>query len=192
MLNRKNHQPVKIWGMGRIMGRTGLASAACSGDEQAFYTLVSEQKRKLYGIAYSYLHNEQDALEAVQETVCRAWIKCGKLKDPSSFTAWLIRILINYCVDEQKRRKRVQPLLAEQDVRANEMISDNKLDLEQAMERMKPKYRHVLMLKYYQDMTLTEIAKVLDKPEGTVKTWLHQGLNQLRGKMIAGGELFHD
>lgn len=83
------------------------------------------------------------------------------------------------------------PLIGDKDDRMAEMISDSRLDLHQAMLRLKPKYRHVLMLKYYQDMTLTDIAKVLDRPEGTVKTWLHQGLKQLRGKMDAGGEVYH-
>ncbi|MNI95392.1 ECF RNA polymerase sigma factor SigW [compost metagenome] len=60
------------------------------------------------------------------------------------------------------------------------MRSSDRLDLERAMNRMKPKYRHVVMLKYYQDMTSAEIAKVLNKPEGTIKTWLREGLKQLR------------
>lgn len=60
------------------------------------------------------------------------------------------------------------------------MRSSDRLDLERAMSRMKPKYRHAVMLKYYQDMTTTEIAKVLNKPEGTIKTWLREGLRLLR------------
>lgn len=68
------------------------------------------------------------------------------------------------------------------------MISVYKLDLELALERLKPKYRDVLMLKYYQDMTLTEISRVLQRPEGTVKTWLHQGLKQVREHIRKGGE----
>lgn len=168
-----------------------LSAAACQGDEEAFYALVSGLKRKLYSIAFSYLGSEADALEAVQETVCRAWMKCGKLKEPAAFDSWIIRILIRCCIDEQQHRKRTLPLIRDKDERtAAEMVSDSRLDLHQAMLRLKPKYRHVLMLKYFQDMTLTEIAKVLDKPEGTVKTWLHQGLKQLRGKMNAGGELY--
>lgn len=62
------------------------------------------------------------------------------------------------------------------------MVSDSKLDLERALSRMKPKYRHVLILKYYQDMTISDIANILDVPEGTVKTRLHQGLKLLRQK----------
>ena len=60
------------------------------------------------------------------------------------------------------------------------MQSNDRIDLEQAMDRMKTKYRHVVMLKYYQDMTTAEIAKVLRKPEGTIKTWSREGLKRLR------------
>ncbi|SMF91364.1 RNA polymerase, sigma subunit, SigV [Paenibacillus uliginis N3/975] len=168
-----------------------LAAAACRGDEAAFHALITGQRRRLYGIAYSYLHNENDALEAVQETVCRAWSKCGRLRNPEVFVSWLIRILINCCVDEQKRRKRVVPYEEISVTSTGEMINDSKLDLERALNRMKPKYRHVLILKYYQDMTVTEIAKVLDCPEGTVKTRLHQGLKLLRQKMKPGGAAIH-
>ncbi|MCH1641861.1 sigma-70 family RNA polymerase sigma factor [Paenibacillus timonensis] len=167
------------------------AAAACSGDEQAFYQLISLHRRKLYGIAYSYLRNESDALEAIQETVCKAWIKCRRLKDPEAFIPWLIRILINCCIDELKRRKRVLPYVAETVQSTGEMVSVFKMDLDSALDRLKPKYRHVLTLKYYQDMTLAEIARVLDCPEGTVKTWLHQGLKQLRRHMNVGGELYY-
>lgn len=170
----------------------GWATAACRGDEDAFYQLISLHRRKLYGIAYSYLRNEADALEVVQETVCRAWSKCTQLKDPDSFMPWLIRILINCSIDEQKRRRRITPEVSMDTTTGTaEMISVERMDLEMALEQMKPKYRHVLMLKYYQDMTLTDIAKVLDRPEGTIKTWLHQGLKQIRKQMDWGGERYH-
>ncbi|WP_239711742.1 sigma factor [Paenibacillus sp. 19GGS1-52] len=61
-----------------IMGKELLAS-----QEELFFERVSLQKRKLYGIAYSYLRSESDALEVLQEATCRAWIKRKSLKDPS-------------------------------------------------------------------------------------------------------------
>lgn len=175
------------------MDEKELALAACRGEEEAFYTLVAKHRRRLYGIAYSYLHNEIDALEALQETVCRAWMKRRKLKQPEAFVPWLIRILIHCCIDEQKRKARTVPV--EHVLESGtmfEMIHDSKLDLERALSRMKPKYRHVLILKYYQDMTVPEIADILDCPEGTVKTRIHQGLKLLRQKIgEPGGALFH-
>lgn len=167
------------------------AAAACRGDEAAFYEIITAQKRRLYRIAYSYLHNEADALEALQEAVCRAWSKSGSLRDPDLFVPWLIRILIHCCVDEQKRRRRVVPYEKIDRPDPSVMVSDSKVDLERALEKMKPKYRHVLMLRYYEDMTVAEIARVLDCPEGTVKTRLHQALKQLKRSIEPGGAAIH-
>lgn len=155
---------------------------------QVFIGLVSEQKKILYGIAYSYFRNEPDALEMLQEATYRAWSKRKHLKDPERFAPWVTTILINCCKDELKRRKR---LFSVESAGAGngglmEMASDRKLDMEQALDGVKMKYRQVLVLKYYRDMTLTEIAEVLGKPEGTVKTWLNKGLKQLRDKMKGG------
>lgn len=161
-------------------------------DEEIFYEQMAGQKRKLYSIAYSYLRNEADSLEVLQEATCRAWIKRKSLKDPGRFVPWLTRILINCCNDELKRRKKAAVTEAvRSDEGMMEMKSDRRLDMEQALDGVKPKYRQVLVLKYYKDMTLTEIAEVLDKPEGTVKTWLSKGLKQLRDKMKRKGDVFY-
>ncbi|MBY3620768.1 sigma-70 family RNA polymerase sigma factor [Acinetobacter sp. CUI P1] len=149
-------------------------------DEEAFFSRLYVEHRKMYAIAYSYLRTEADTLEVIQEASCRAWMKRKKLKDEQSFTPWLIRITINCCMDELRRKKRV--VVAEKMVEeaAQEMKSNDRIDLERAMNRIKPKYRHVVTLKYYHDMTTVEIAKVLKRPEGTIKTWLREGLKQLR------------
>lgn len=158
--------------------------------EQLFISRVLDQKKILYSIAYSYLRSEEDALEILQEATYRAWVKRASLKEADRFAPWLTRILINCCKDELKRRKRLAfPAPVQAGSGLLEMTSDRKLDMEQALEGVKPKYRQVLVLKYYRDMTLTEIAEVLGKPEGTVKTWLNKGLKQLRDKMRVKGGL---
>ncbi|MEK5445638.1 MULTISPECIES: sigma-70 family RNA polymerase sigma factor [Paenibacillus] len=163
---------------------TGTASS----EEARFYESVMEHSARLYQIAYSYLGNRNDALEAVQESTCRAWIKRKTLKDPGAFKAWIIRILIYVCIDEQRRRKRSVPTPDER-MQERVMVQNNgRLEMRWALDQVKPKYRHVLLLKYYNDMTLGEIAVLLNKPEGTVKTWQHKGLKQLRAIMKDRGE----
>lgn len=161
------------------------------GDELAFNQLVSLHKRKLYSIAYSYLRNEADALEALQDSVCKAWLKKATLKDRDAFLPWITRILINGCIDELKRKQRVLPQSHTAYEGTHEMMSIYRMDLEIALARLKPKYRHVLTLKYYHDMTLPDIAKILDRPEGTIKTWLHQALKQVRKQINKGGEQYY-
>ncbi len=153
---------------------------AKNGDDEAFFTLLSSVKERLYKIALSYVKDEHEALEAIQETTYRAYTKLKSLKNPSFFHTWLIRILINYCIDVQKRKRKELPLLSIPDSPTAQDALDEKIRLELAIERLKPKYQHIIILKYYQDLTLTEIAELLEKPEGTVKTWLHKALSELR------------
>ncbi|WP_339324734.1 sigma-70 family RNA polymerase sigma factor [Paenibacillus sp. FSL W8-0194] len=170
-----------------------LAVAACEGDEEAFFDLLSLHKRKLYGVAYSYMHNEADALDMLQEAAYRGWSKCRTLKDPDALLPWLIRIVIHCCIEELRRQKRRQRIIWEHgETYTPEMVSVTKLDMEKALNRLKPKYRNAIILRYYNDMTVPEIAQILGRAEGTIKTWLHQGLKQLRGKINDGGELQHD
>jgi len=154
--------------------------AAQGGDDDALYELMRSAKTRLYAIAYAYLRDETDALEAIQETTCRAYMKLKKLKEPRFFHTWLIRILIHYCMDEQKRRRKTLPLARLPEPLAAELAMDERLTLRAAIDKLAPKYRHVIILKYDQDLTVGEIAKLLEKPEGTVKTWLHKALKELK------------
>ncbi|CAH1224580.1 hypothetical protein PAECIP111893_05148 [Paenibacillus plantiphilus] len=169
-----------------------LAALAAKGDEGAFVTLVTMEKKRMLRIAVSYLRSESDALEAIQETVCRAWLKRRDLKQPKFFATWLIRILINVCTDELRNRKkrtvvddvnRYGGKGQEQqwhDLAGAAAIS---LDMSHAVDQLSDHYRNVIILKYYEDMTITAIAELLNKPDGTIRTWLHKALKQLHSFM---------
>lgn len=169
------------------MNEEELIIAAQSGDNEAFYTAVSSYSENLYNIAYCYLKNQQEALEAVQETTCRAYVKLKKLKQPQYFKTWLTRILINYCIDEQKRRKKMIPLYLKEPSKEDDSIVNN-IAMQSALNELEPKYKHVIILKYLQDMSTSDIAVVLDCPEGTVKTWLHRALKLLRNSLNKEGD----
>lgn len=181
------------------MNRHTLVQQAKEGSEEAFFDLVAMHKERLYRIAVAYLKNEEDALEAIQETTYRAWKKLGKLKEADKFSAWLVRILLNSCNDEWKRRKRyaqavdanVQAAQATP-AAAGEAELVGRIHLSIALDRLEPKYKQILILKYYEDMTLTEIAELLDRPAGTVKTWLHKALMQIRMFISEDEEVRHE
>jgi RNA polymerase sigma-70 factor (TIGR02954 family) len=169
------------------MGEEELVIAAQSGDNDAFYSLVSSYSENLYNIAYCYLKDQQEALEAVQETTCRAYVKLKKLKQPQYFKTWLTKILINYCIDEQKRRKEVIELSKEKAAEEN-LSPEDTIVLEEAVNKLDIKYKHVIILKYFQDMTISDIANVLECPEGTVKSWLHRALKLLKDSLNREGD----
>ncbi len=173
---------------GKVVKEEELVIAAQGGDNEAFYRLMSLYSRNLYKIAYSYLENEQEALEAVQEITCRAFIKLKKVKQPQYFKTWVTKILINYCIDELKRSEKLTELNIEEPEEDNSSSVDN-MDLNIALNKLDSKYKQVIVLKYFQDMTTEDIASVLERPEGTIKTWLHRGLTGLRNYFKKDGDL---
>ncbi|WP_214484831.1 sigma-70 family RNA polymerase sigma factor [Bacillus sp. SM2101] len=157
---------------------------AKNGNNKAFQELIEEEKVKMYKIAYVYLKNEEDTLEVFQETVYKAFISIKNLKEESYFSTWLTRILINTAFDYLKRKKRIIPMETEiLESRINPYSSNEKdLDLLQAVMELDEKYKTVLILRFYRDYSVKQIAELLNVPEGTVKTNIHRGVNLLRKK----------
>lgn len=171
------------------MDQFELTRLARQGDSDAFYNLICEHKEQMYKIAYSYFRDNQDALEAIQEVTYRAYNNIHKLKNPQYFKTWLLRILINYCIDENKRKKKIVVLPDAVSAGQEEDI-DSKLEINHAIEKLNPNYRSIIILKYFEDLTINDIASVMEKPTGTIKTWLNRALKELR--MILREEEFDD
>ena len=154
------------------------------GDEQAFIFLMNECKENLYRTAYAYVKEEQLALDIVQETVYKAYISIEKLKNVEYFNTWITRILINNALDFMKKNNKLIYLDDSrffENIAASEGItSEEKICLWEAINSLEEKHKEVVILKYFNDMTITEIARVLDYPVGTVKTYLNKGLIRLR------------
>lgn len=164
-----------------------LVLSAKQGDDEAFIQLIRLHKERLYKVAYAFMRNETDALEAIQETTCRAYLNLSRLKQTAYFTTWLTRIIIHICIDEKKRQKRWRNEAAEREQTIMHIDNpDERLQVEEALARLSPDLRHVIILKYFEDLTIREIATRLGHPEGTIKTWLHKALGSLRKDLGKG------
>ncbi|ETI67317.1 sigma-70 family RNA polymerase sigma factor [Neobacillus vireti] len=166
--------------------KLNLISKAKKGDINAFQTLIHMDKEKLYKIAYVYLRNEDDALEVFQETIYKAFESLSKLKNDEYFSTWMTRILINSAINLLRKKKQVVPInkeVLENISDTSSFNSDVQIDLLKAMEEIEEKYKTVLLLRYYQDYTVKQIASMLKCPEGTVKTNIRRGLDKLKEKM---------
>jgi len=155
---------------------------AQKGDDNAFYELISERKGQLYKTAFAYVKNKEEALDIVSDTVYKAYISIKKLKEPSLFNTWLTRILINTSLDCINKSSRAISYKENVSSEAKEILKDDEkiIDLKLAVDKLQGKYKTIVILKYFQDMTLMEIAKILQCPLGTVKTNLHKALEELR------------
>lgn len=170
------------------MNDEDLVKAAQKGDAEAFYKLILSCKDKLYNIAFCYLKSEQDTLESIQEVTYRAYLKINKLKEPKYFMTWITKIIINYCIDEQKRKTKIVNIEEHQITNAKDDNTVDTLTLEDAIDKLTPKYKEVIILKYIRDMTTIDISRVMACPEGTIKTWVSRGLKQLKELLNIGGD----
>ncbi|MEV9641052.1 sigma-70 family RNA polymerase sigma factor [Mammaliicoccus sciuri] len=165
------------------MNYSKLLKKAQKGNDQAFLTLIDQEKEKLYRIAFTYVKNETDALDIVQETIYKAYTSISSLKEAAYFSTWLTRILINSSLDFIRKNNKVIPIEQESLERIEShqtAFSEDKLDLLNAIDQLEEKYKTAVLLRFYQDLSVKQIAKILECPEGTVKTNLHRAINKLR------------
>ena len=165
-----------------------LVKKAIKGNEEAFLDLMHVHQEALYRTAISFLKNEEDALEAVQEVTYRAFKHIRKLKEPAYFKTWIIRIMMNYCQDEIRKSKRE---LVEDDLLHLIGVEENFtfLEIEEALKHLTDYERELLHLKYFEDIKIKDIAIMWKTPEGTIKTRLHKALRSLRHHFEGKGEM---
>ena len=159
---------------------------AKQGDAEAFQTLIQEEKEKLYKIAYVYMRNEDDALEVFQESIYKAFASIATLKNNDYFSTWVTRILMNTAIATLKKKQKTVSIsheMLENMSEVEHLHHEDQLDLLQAMDEIEEKYKTVLLLRFYEDYTVKQIATLLNCPEGTVKTNIRRGLAMLKKKM---------
>ncbi|WP_245975424.1 sigma-70 family RNA polymerase sigma factor [Oceanobacillus chungangensis] len=163
------------------------ARKAIAGDDEAFLRLMQAYKVDLYKTAIAYLRNQDDAIEALQEVTYRAYKNIRMVKEATYIKTWLIRIMINYCNDQLKRNKQI---VINDEIIVTHGIFENytEMELRDAMQDLDERSREILMMKYFHDLKIKEIALVLECPEGTVKTWLNKALKELRKRIDGSGE----
>ncbi|MBT2645113.1 sigma-70 family RNA polymerase sigma factor [Bacillus sp. ISL-41] len=169
------------------MKEAKLVKKAVRGNAKAFEELLIIHSERLYRTAFLYAGNREDALDIVQETSCKAFQAIGQLKNEQYFLTWLTRILIHCAYDVLKKRKKELPVekLVELPTNSDSKLAEN-LDLMEAITLLKAQHRTAIILFYYHDLAISEIARMMDIPENTVKTYLQRGRKELKNRL--GGE----
>jgi len=178
-----------------------LARAAAAGDRAAFSQLVELAKRPVYGLCARLLQDGEDARDAAQESLVRAWSALATFDAAQPFVPWVLRIARNHCIDLLRRRlpaSRKVELDRERDgggavelpdpaaPQADEAIARAQLSasLDRAVSALPERYREVIHLFHVEQLSYKEIASTLEVPIGTVMTWLHRARAQLRQELI--------
>jgi RNA polymerase sigma-70 factor, ECF subfamily len=178
---------------------TALVSRCQAGNTEAFSILVEQHSRVLFGTAYLMTRDRGLAEDAVQAALVKIWKNLPSLRQNSSLKAWLVRIVINE-VNQQRRKKRLPTVPLEQAPEVPDEADENETELaraedhqrlRQALETLTVEQREAVVLRYFSDLTVREVATVASEREGTIKSRLSRALDKL-GEILGKDEIFQD
>lgn len=143
---------------------------------------IVENQEKFYRLAYSYVRNEQDALDVVQNAVCRALEHYGSLKNEDAVKTWFYRILVNESLLLLKEKKRL--VLTEdpsgEDIPYEEKGYGTETELYSHINSLAEDVQTIIKLRFYEELPLKDIARVMEMNLNTVKAKLYRGLKELK------------
>lgn len=175
---------------------TELVRAFLDGDDNAFAQLVKRYQKKVYSVAYQVLGNHLDADEVVQETFVRLYRKRKDLNDVKYFTSFILRIATNYSIDLLRKRKGhskmsedstslpgdIQLDLSKRVATPSDDYENKRLmaEIQAALEQLPHKQRLTAILHDIEGYSKSEIARIFECPEATVRSNLHIARTKLR------------
>ena len=176
---------------------TDLLARLSAGDEAALSALMARHERRLYGIAYGYLRNSEDALEVVQDAFVKLFQQSQRIDTRAEVGAWLTRVAINAAIDRyrQKKRRGTREVTVEQEdlqhvparhergALDNLHTEDSRRALEVGLLVLNERQRAVVTLRHFSDLSLDEIASTLGVRLGTVKSSLNRALARMKEAM---------
>ena len=156
-----------------------LIKEAKAGNPDAFTRLMKSQMQNMYKTAGAILINDEDIADAVSETILACWENMHSLKEDRFFKTWMTRILVNKCNDIiRKKQYYLDYDMPEEPY--NDTGFEN-AEWKEALNTSSEKYRLVMVLYYIEGFSTGDISGILDIPEGTVRSRLARGREQLAG-----------
>ena len=156
-------------------------------DALTFQAEVRRIEKLMYRVGMSYLGNVEDAADAVQDTLAKAWEKRNTLSCPEQFKPWTMRILTNQCKDVLRKRRRKSFYPLEENTATVELPPPQPPVME-AIDELKPELRIVMILYYVDGWTIQKIADSLGVPLSTVKTRMRSARKHLKQTLLVEWE----
>lgn len=153
-----------------------------AANKDIFVELIQENKVSLYRLSKSILKNDADAEDAISETILKAYKNIHKLNKASSFKPWIMKILVNECYSIINKHKRID---LQEDLSSYESTYEDKHDnsLMYYVNKLEDEFKTVVILFYYEDISIKDISKILNIPQGTVKSRLSRAKSKLKSIM---------
>ena len=148
---------------------------------------IKENQERFYRFAYRYMKNTDASIEVVQESIVKALEKIHTLKNKEYLKTWFYRILINECLSAIRKNKKIVYLEQYEEIQSSSDSLEDNLDKKitaekvfEAIDNLPPKYKTIVILRFYEDMSLAEIANILKLNLNTAKTRLYRALDTLK------------
>lgn len=148
-------------------------------DDQIFVNLIQRNKVSLYRLAKGIVKNEHEIEDAISETILKSYENLNQLKSLDSFKPWIMRILANECYNILRKKKRID---LQGNMEAFNLVCEdtNEHELMWAINKLDEGFRTILVLFYYEDMSIKDISKILNISQGTVKSRLNRAKAKLK------------
>jgi RNA polymerase sigma factor (sigma-70 family) len=166
----------------------GLVESARRGDKESLIKLIMDKKDEYYRLAYVYMENKDDALDAMQDMIVILYESIHKLQKADAFYSWSKTILVNCCKTSLRRSRRVVPIdeYAERGFEENFESRDSRVDILKVLKSLNKNQQEAIKFRYLLDMDYETISRITQVPLGTVKSRISLGLSKLRE--LFGGE----
>lgn len=149
--------------------------------EKIIEDVLTENYRQLYRLAYGYVRNEEDALDIVQESAYKAIREADKLKTPAFAKTWIYRIVINTAISQLRKRRDMVSLDEAETLSVYAQYKNS--DLQNALASLTEEQKTLILLRFFEDRKLEEIAEMTDENVNTVKSRLYRTLRELKQKL---------
>ena len=148
-------------------------------EKDEFCECIRQNENDMYSLAYSIVRNDADAAEVLSESVYRAYKNLESIKNPKAFKTWILRIVHNTAVELIRRNSKTVLTYEIPPTPDNECF-ESSFDLRNAVESLKQPYRTVVILFYYENLSISKIAQITDSNSVTVKKQLSRARNMLK------------
>jgi RNA polymerase sigma-70 factor (ECF subfamily) len=160
-----------------------LVDGCKRGNLRAFEHLYEIHASRMKSIAFHMLDSQADAEDAVQETFLKVYRSVGSFEGQSSLGTWIYRILLNTCYDQGRKRQRLKEAGPPPEVASRSDVP-LRITLERAINRLNDRHRTVFLLFEVEGLKHSEIASILEVPEGTSRTWLFEAKRELKRTLM--------
>lgn len=163
----------------KVLDENELVRLAASGDEEAFMMLASQCRDTIGRVAYFIARNRDEADDIASESFLRAWVHIRTKKPDIPFRIWVARIAKNLAIDKYRRSKQNIP----QEVWFEPDLPAEVIDVRKALLDLPVDQRMAVTLMYFDDMSVSDIARVMGIPEGTVKSRVFLAKEKMRKRL---------